>query len=65
MKKIISLIVITSLLLISCGDKKEQTIDEVIETQNLETIRQKRATIVIKQHEINDQIKSLTSLQVG
>jgi membrane fusion protein (multidrug efflux system) len=59
MKKIISLIVITSLLLISCGDNKEQSIEDIIATDNLETIRQKRATIVIKQHEINNQIKKL------
>jgi RND family efflux transporter MFP subunit len=59
MKKILSLIAITSVLFISCGDKKEQTIDEVIATQNLETIREKRATIVTKQQEINGQIKKL------
>jgi membrane fusion protein (multidrug efflux system) len=59
MKKIISLIVITSLLLISCGDNKEQSIEDIIATDNLETIRQKRATIVTQQQEINNQIKKL------
>jgi membrane fusion protein (multidrug efflux system) len=59
MKKIISLIVITSLLLISCGDNKEQSIEDIIATDNLETIRQKRATIVTQQQEINNKIKQL------
>ena len=58
MKHIFSLLIIM-LVLSSCGGNKEQSIDEVIATQNLETIRQKRAAIVIKQHETNNQIKQL------
>jgi RND family efflux transporter MFP subunit len=58
MKHIFSLLII-ALLFSSCGGNKEQSIDEVIATQNLKTIRQKRAAIVIKQHETNNQIKQL------
>ena len=59
MKKIISLIAITTVLLTSCNDTKEQTVEETIATNNLETIRTKRATIVAQQQEINSQIKQL------
>ena len=58
MKHIFSLLIIM-LVLSSCGGNKEQSIEEVIATQNLKTIRQKRAAIVIKQHETNNQIKQL------
>ena len=53
------LLTILTYLLISCGGNKEQSIEDIIATNNLETIRQKRATIVTQQHEINDQIKQL------
>ncbi len=59
MKNYISLIVITILLFTSCGDTKEQTVEEVIATENLEIIRQKRATIVTQQQEINGKIQLL------
>jgi membrane fusion protein (multidrug efflux system) len=58
MKNLLSLTLLT-VLLISCGDNKEQSIEEIIATDNLETIRQKRATIVTQQQEINNKIKQL------
>jgi membrane fusion protein (multidrug efflux system) len=58
MKNLLSLTLLT-FLLISCGDNKEQSIEDIIATDNLETIRQKRATIVTQQQEINNKIKQL------
>ncbi len=58
MKKILLLLIIT-LVLASCGENKKQSIEDVIATNNLEVIRQKRADIVIKQQEINTQLKQL------
>ena len=58
MKNLLSLTLLT-FLLISCGDNKEQSIEDIIATDNLEAIRQKRATIVTQQQEINNKIKQL------
>jgi RND family efflux transporter MFP subunit len=58
MKNIYSIIIIT-LLLVSCGGNKKQTIEEVIATNNLEKIRQKRAKTVLEQQDINAKIKLL------
>lgn len=58
MKKIFLLITI-AFLVISCGDKKEETIATVIATENLESIRTKRTEVVVKQQELNAQLKEL------
>jgi RND family efflux transporter MFP subunit len=58
MKNLLSLTLLT-FLLISCGDNKEQSIEDIIATDNLEAIRQKRAAIVTQQQEINNKIKQL------
>lgn len=47
------------LLLASCGGNKKQSVEEVVATNNLETIRQKRAEVVLKQQEVNAQLKLL------
>ena len=58
--KHIQLIILTSLLLVACGgDKKKNTVESVLETNNLETIRAKRAELVENQEEINAKIKQL------
>ena len=58
--KHIQLIILTSLLLVACGgDKKKNTVESVLETNNLETIRAKRAELVDNQEEINAKIKQL------
>lgn len=58
MKHIFSLFTI-AILLVSCGGNQEQSVDEVIATGNLESIRKTRETIVAKQQELNNQIKQL------
>lgn len=58
MKNIYSILAIT-FLLFSCGGEKKNSVDNVIETNNLETIREKRGELVNEQKEINDKIKLL------
>ena len=59
MKNIFSLVIIT-LLVVSCGgEKKNNSIETVLEGNNLETIRLKRSEVVVKQQEIADQLKQL------
>lgn len=48
----------SAILLTSCGDKKE-SVEAVIETDNLENIRLKRVEVVAKQQEIAAQLKQL------
>jgi membrane fusion protein (multidrug efflux system) len=63
MKKIITLLSIT-VLLTACGNQKEQTIDEIIVSGNLEGIQKKRDDFVVKQQEINAQKKELDEVLV-
>lgn len=57
MRTIYSLLIAT-LLLVSCG-KKEETIDTVLETKDVEKIRAKKAELDEKQQELAEQIKRL------
>ncbi|GAA4289661.1 efflux RND transporter periplasmic adaptor subunit [Aestuariibaculum suncheonense] len=59
MKHIYSLFII-SILLISCGgEKKKNSVEKVLESNNLETIRLKRGELVNEQEAINAKIKLL------
>ena len=58
MKNIFSLLIIT-LLFSACGSDKKQTVESLIETNNLEDIRKKRGEIVTQQQEIAAQLKQL------
>jgi membrane fusion protein (multidrug efflux system) len=60
MKNIYSLLIIT-LFLISCGQNKELSIEEVIGTNDLETIRKKRAEVVLQEQQVSNQLKQLDS----
>ncbi len=57
--KNIYILIIGSLLVLSCGGNKEKTVDEIIATNNLEKIRLKRAEIITQQQELNAAIKSI------
>jgi RND family efflux transporter MFP subunit len=48
-----------TILISSCSGKKTESIDAVIATNNLETIRAKKSEINLKQQEISNQIKQL------
>lgn len=58
MKNII-LILITTLLFTSCGEEKKNSVENVLESNNLENIRKKRAELVSNQEAIHDKIKLL------
>ena len=58
MKHII-LILITTFLLVSCGDDKKNSVENVLKSNNLETIRKKRAELVNDQEAIHAKIKML------
>ncbi|WJJ96839.1 efflux RND transporter periplasmic adaptor subunit [Algibacter luteus] len=58
MKYIYSL-ALTSLLLASCGNDKKKTVEDIIETNNLELIRQKKAELDATAQEISIQLKQL------
>ncbi|PCH50854.1 MAG: efflux transporter periplasmic adaptor subunit [Flavobacteriaceae bacterium] len=58
--KTIFTIILGSLLIISCGESnKNKTVYQIIETSNLELIRQKRAEIVATQNAYNLEIQKL------
>ena len=59
MKNKYPLLIIILLLLASCQDKKEKSIEAILSEGNLETIRAKRADVVQKQQEITAQLKQL------
>lgn len=58
MKQFLSIFAI-ALLLISCGGNKEQSVEEIIATGNLENIRKFRETVVEQQQELNAKIATL------
>ncbi|WP_223034652.1 efflux RND transporter periplasmic adaptor subunit [Hanstruepera marina] len=58
MKNILTLIIIT-LLLASCGEGKKNSLENVLSSDDLELMRQKRAEIVEQQQTINSQLASL------
>lgn len=60
MKRIYTLLTVT-VLLASCGSKKEQSIDEVIATQDLTQIRAKKVELDTKQQELAAEIKQLNN----
>lgn len=58
MKKIYSILFLT-VLLASCGEQKKNSVEKVLESNNLETIRKKRGELVNEQDAINKKIKLL------
>jgi RND family efflux transporter MFP subunit len=60
MRKIYSLLLVT-IILSSCGDKKTQSLKAVIASQNLEQIRAKKTEIEKSVREINIQLDSLNA----
>ena len=60
MKKIYTL-VFASILLISCGEKKVATVEEIIATEDIKKIKAKKAEIETKQQAFDDQLKMLNT----
>jgi len=59
MKHTFPLLITLLLLLSSCGSSDKQSIDSIIESQNLEVIRSKKADLISQQNEIEEEIKKL------
>ncbi|MEO9076830.1 MAG: efflux RND transporter periplasmic adaptor subunit [Gelidibacter sp.] len=57
--KHILIIIILSILFTSCGEGKKNTVENALKSNNLETIRKKRAQLVDEQQVIHDKIKML------
>ncbi len=55
----IYLVLLATIILSSCGDKKEQSLETVIASQDLAQIRAKKDELNSKQQEISNQIKKL------
>lgn len=55
MKHIFSILTL-SILLVSCGNDKKNTVEKALESNNLETIRKKRVELVDEQQAIHDKI---------
>lgn len=53
------LILITALILSSCGGDKKNTVENALQSNNLETIRKKRQELVDEQQVLHDKIKTL------
>ncbi|WP_159949111.1 efflux RND transporter periplasmic adaptor subunit [Polaribacter septentrionalilitoris] len=60
MKKIY-LALLTTLILASCGDKKEQSVDDVIATKNLKEIRNKKSELDKQLSDVSAKIKKLNT----
>ncbi|MEY8849716.1 efflux RND transporter periplasmic adaptor subunit [Psychroserpens sp. XS_ASV72] len=58
MKNIYSILLLT-IFLASCGEAKKNSVEKVLESNNLETIRAKRSELVNEQDAINEKIKLL------
>ena len=55
------LLLLTTITLVSCGEKKQPTLDEVIATQDLTKIRTKKTELDQQSQEISEKIKLLIS----
>ncbi len=58
MKQILTILAF-AFILISCGEDKNNSVEKVLETNNLETIRKKRAELVNDQDVLHEKIKRL------
>jgi RND family efflux transporter MFP subunit len=57
--KYIYLTLVSVLVLTSCGGEKTKTVEDIIATNNLEQIRQRKTTLDAQQQEISAQLKQL------
>ena len=57
--KNIQLLIILTLIVSSCGNKKEKSFDDVLASDNFTELKEKRNQINTKQQELNEQIKLL------
>ena len=60
MKKIISILLLSALF-ISCGEKKKESIEEIVNSKNLEKIKEKYAEIKTEEQVLVQKLKTLDS----
>ena len=60
MKKILSIILLTTIL-VSCGDKKKETVEDIVNSKNLEKIKEKYSEIKTQEQELVLQLRTLDS----
>jgi len=60
MKKLISIILLT-VVLVSCGNEKKESVEEIVSSNNLEKIKEKYAEVKAKEQELALQLKILDS----
>ncbi|AKA35195.1 efflux RND transporter periplasmic adaptor subunit [Flagellimonas lutaonensis] len=60
MKKILSLTIVSTLFLVSCGNKSD-SIDDVVASKDLESIRAKRSEVAAQQKALEEKIQLLDS----
>ncbi len=54
-------LIFTALVLVSCGNNKTQSVEDIIATGDLEQIRAKKAELDAQQAELDLQLKELTA----
>lgn len=57
--KNIKILIILALIISSCGNKKEKSLDAVLESNNLSELKERRSTIDTKQQKLSDQMALL------
>jgi len=57
--KNIKILIVLALIISSCGNKKEKSLDAVLESNNLSELKERRSQIDTKQQELNDQMALL------
>jgi len=60
MKKILAIILLTTIF-VSCGEKKKESIEEIVNSKNLEKIKEKYAEIKTQEQILSQKLKTLDS----
>ena len=60
MKKILAIILLTTIF-VSCGEKKKETIEDIVNSKNLEKIKEKYAEIKTQEQVLSQKLKTLDS----
>ncbi|MGY0425354.1 MAG: efflux RND transporter periplasmic adaptor subunit [Polaribacter sp.] len=59
--KYIYILLVTTLILTSCGDKKNVSVDDVLATNNIEKLKSKKAELTAKQQELSEELKKISN----
>ena len=59
--KNIKLLIILALIISSCGNENEKSFEDIIQSNNLQELKEKRTEIDLKQQEIASQLEQLNT----